>query len=54
MEGGGPQNGSVWGLVSWLYSNRVQRPHGVSIWKNIRIGWDGFTWFTSFKVMVLA
>ena len=38
---------SMWG--GWC-SNKVPRSYGVSFWKNIRKGWDGFVRFTSFQV----
>ena len=39
--------GSQWG--GWC-SNRVSEPHGVSLWKGIRAGWDSFVRYTSFEV----
>ena len=39
--------GSQWG--GWC-SNRTRDPHGVSLWKHIRAGWDRFSHYVSFKV----
>lgn len=39
--------GSMWG--DWC-SNRFRGTYRVSLWKNIREGWDQFAHFISFKV----
>jgi hypothetical protein len=39
--------GSQWG--GWC-SNQGRAPHGVSLWKQIRAGWNGFSPFITFKV----
>ena len=39
--------GSQWG--GWC-SNWVSEPHGVGLWKGIRVGWDSFVRHTSFEV----
>jgi hypothetical protein len=43
--------GNQWG--GWC-SNQVREPHGVSLWKFIRAGWDSFVNHTSLLLMVLG
>jgi hypothetical protein len=31
-------------------SNRVREPHEVSLWKHIRVGWDGFSKHITYEV----
>uniref|UniRef100_A0A2N9HC19 Reverse transcriptase zinc-binding domain-containing protein n=1 Tax=Fagus sylvatica TaxID=28930 RepID=A0A2N9HC19_FAGSY len=38
------------GQSNFWCSNRSRSPHGVSLWKHIRAGWDVFSQHTSYKV----